>query len=247
MAARRSMAMESAGCAATRFSRFEIVSVLAVDPKNAGTDTISNLEKRVAAQPADSIAMLRLAAIYQRDGATDKAVALYEAALKANPKSVPTLINLAQLYSAKQNPKKALELAKLAYRSAPDNSQASLILGRLAFETGDYKLSFNLLQQAAFNDSPNPEVLFDFGRAAYAMGQVPEAQNAIQKALQTGGTFSQAVEARRFLNLTALAADFSKAQSTETQVGAILKSEPDYVPALMAMAGFQEQKNDDGA
>jgi len=225
----------------------QCIAVLKVDPKTAGANSISDLEKRVSAQPADSIAMLRLAAIYQRDGLVDKAVAMYEAALKADSKSVPALINLAELYSAKKNLPKAVDLAKAAYRLAPDNLRVSLILGRLAYETGDYKLSFTLLQQAVFNDSTNPEVWFDFGEVAYAFGKMPEAQTAMQKAIQTGGAFSQAAEARRFLNLTALATNFPQAAAASAQIEAILKSEPDYVPALMVMAAIQEQKNDEGA
>jgi tetratricopeptide (TPR) repeat protein len=220
------------------------LAVFKVDPKNAGADDVAQLEKRVAAQPADSIAMLRLADIYKREGVVDKALTMYEATLKANPNSVPSLINLAQLYAAKKNPQKALEMAKLAYRLASDNSQASLILGRLAYETGDYKLSVNLLQALAFNQATNPEALFDYGRSAYAMGQVEEAQTAMRGALQLGGTFAHADEAQRFLSLTALATDVSKAQASVTQIEAILKSEPDYVPALMVMAGLQNTKSD---
>jgi tetratricopeptide (TPR) repeat protein len=222
----------------------QCLAVLAVDPKIAGADAVARLEKRVAGQPGDSIALIRLAAIYQRDGAVDKAVAAYESALKANPKNVSALINLAQLYVAKKNPQKAVDLAKAAYKLAPDNSQVSLILGRLAYETGDYKLSLNLLQEAARNESSNPEVLFDFAKAAYAMGQVPEAETAMRGALQTGGAFAEADEVRRFLLLTALAANFSQNGSAAAQVEAILKSEPDYAPALIAMAGINEQKND---
>jgi tetratricopeptide (TPR) repeat protein len=220
----------------------QCLAVLAVDVKTAGADVRASLEKRVAAQPDDSIALIRLAAIYQRDGAADKALSAYEAALKANPKNVMALINLSQLYSANKNIQKALELAKAAYNLAPDNADISLILARLAYATGDYKLSLNLLQQIAGNQSSNPQVLFDFAGAAYAMGQVADAQAAMHNALQTGGDFAGANEARRFLNLTALADNPLQAATAAPQVEAILKSEPDYVPALMVMASMNEQK-----
>src|ERR1039457_5008453 len=88
----------------------QCLAVLAIDPKTAGADTRAWLEKRVASQPKDSVAQLRLAAIYQRDGAPNKAIAAYEAALQASPQNVPALVNLARLY-ASQDPQKALNLA----------------------------------------------------------------------------------------------------------------------------------------
>ena len=222
----------------------QCLAVLAVDPKTAGADAVARLEKRVAGQPLDSIAWIRLAGIYQRDGAVDKAVAAYESVLKTNPKNVPVLINLAQLYSVKKNPQKATELAKAAYKLAPDNSRISLILGRLAYQTGDYKLSFNLLQEAVHNESSNPEVLFDFAKAAYAMGKVTEAETAARNAMQIKPDFSGVEEAKRLLNMMTLATNPISAKS---QVQEILNLEPDYVPALMVMAGINEQKDDFGA
>ncbi len=219
----------------------QCLAVLAVDPKTAGADTAGLLEKRVATLPGDAIAWLRLAAIYERNGAVDKAVSAYESALRTNTKNVPVLIHLAQLYSAKKNPQKALELAKSAYNFAPDNTQVSVILGCLAYETGDYKLSVSLLQEPARSQSSSPEVLFDFARAAYAMGQVPEAQAAARAALQSAPAFPGADEARRFLSLTAQATD---AAAGAAQASQILKSDPDYVPALMVMALVSEQTND---
>ncbi len=222
----------------------QCLAVLAVDPKTAGADARASLEKRVAAQSGDSIAIVRLAAIYQRDGAADKAIAAYESALKADPNNLAILINLAQLYSANKNTPKALELAKAAYKLAPDNPEVCHILGRLAYETGDYKLSLNLLREVAGNQSGDPQAQFDFAEAAYAMGQVPDAQAAMHNVLQAGGAFSGAGEAKRFLNFTALADNPSQAAASVSQVETVLKSEPNYVPALMAQAVLNEQKND---
>ena len=222
----------------------QCLAILGIDVKMAGADVRDSLEKRVASQPADSIALMRLAAIYQRDGALDKATGAYEAALKDDPNNVLALINLSQLYSANKNIPKALELAKAAYNLAPDNTDISLILSRLAYITGNYKLSLNLLQQIAGNQSGNPQVLFDFARAAYAMGQVADAQAAMRSALQANGDFAGANEARQFLNLTVLADDPLQAVAAAQQIEGVLKSEPDYVPALMASARISEQKND---
>jgi tetratricopeptide (TPR) repeat protein len=66
----------------------------------------------------------------------------------------------------------------------------------------------------------------------------------MRSALQANGDFAGANEARQFLNLTVLADDPLQAVAAAPQIEAVLKSEPDYVPALMALARISEQKND---
>lgn len=221
----------------------QCLAVLAVDPKAAGADSRAWLEKRVASQPNDSVALLRLAAIYQGAGMVDKAISAYEAALQANPQNVVAMLNLARLY-APQDPQKALNMAKAAYNLMPNDPAVTHILGHLAFMTGDYKWSLSLLQLTAQVQPQNPEVLFDLGVALYSAGRVPDARAAVQNALQTGNTFSRTNEAERFLAMAGLADKPAQALAAQSQVEAILKSAPDYVPALMVKAAIAEQKPD---
>jgi Flp pilus assembly protein TadD len=90
----------------------------------------------------------------------------------------------------------------------------------------------------------NPEVLFDLGEAYYSAGRVPEARTAMQNALQIGSAFSRTNEAQRFLAMTGLADAPAQALAAQSQVEAILKSTPDYVPALMVKAVIAGQKPD---
>ncbi len=223
----------------------QCVAVLEVDVKTAGADARVTLEKRVAQEPNDIIALLKLAAIFQRDGMIDKAVRTYESALQVDSQNLTALINLARLYSIDpKNVPKAFELARAAYKLAPDNSVVVKMLGHLACETGNYSLSFNLLQEIARNETDNPQVQFDFARAAYAMGRIADAEAAMRNVLAAGQNFSGLDEATRFLKLTPLAANSSQAVVAASQIADILKKEPDYVPALMASAVISEQKND---
>jgi len=221
----------------------QCLAVLAVDPKTAGADTRAWLEKRVASQPNDSIALLRLAAIYQHAGNAGKATASYEAALQANPQNITAMLNLARLY-ATQDPQKALNLAKSAYNLAPNDPLVTHTLGRLAFLTGDYKWSLSLLRLTAQVQPQDPEVSYELGQAFYSMVKVPEARTAMQNALQIGTAFSQTNEARQFLAMTDLAGKPAQAVAARSQVMAILKSAPNYVPALMVNAAIAEQKRD---
>jgi tetratricopeptide (TPR) repeat protein len=221
----------------------QCLAVLAIDAKTAGADTRAWLEKRVASQPNDSAALMRLAAIYQREGTVDKAIVTYEAALQANPQNVAALVNLARLY-APQDPQKAFNLAKAAYNLTPNDPLVTHTLGHLAFQTRDYKWSLSLLQLTAQVQPQDPEVLYDLGEAFYSAGRVPDARIAVQNALQTGAAFSRTNEAQRFLAMTDLADKPAQALAAQSQVEAILKSAPDYVPALMARAAIAGQKPD---
>jgi len=60
--------------------------------------------------------------------------------------------------------------------------------------------------------------------------------------LQSGLSSPQSDEATRFLNLITLSADPAQAVKAESSVKEILKSDSNYVPALMALALINEQK-----
>jgi tetratricopeptide (TPR) repeat protein len=221
------------------------LAVLSIDEQATGTEGRAALEKRVAEQPDDPVALARLAVLYDRDGNADKAAGAYQAVLKVNPKNVRVLVNLAKLYAVRlQDTQKAIELAKTVYKLAADDPEVTHTLGRLAYQTGDYKWAFSLLQTAVNKQPTNPEVLFDFAEAAYSLGQVADAQAAMQIALQAASPFSRTNNAKRFLDMLALSENPSQALAANAQVGQILNSEPEYVPALMVMAAISEQKSD---
>ena len=221
------------------------LSILAVDPKTAKPEVRALLEKRVADNPDDAVALDRLAAIYKRDGDGDKAIRTYEAALKANPKNARALFDLAKLYSTRPSERaKAFGLAKAAYKLMPDDVEVSRMLGRLAFQEGDYKLSLNLLQGTVQKRPNDPELLFDLAESAYSVGQVADAEAGMRSALQSSAGFSRATEAKRFLELVPLANHPAQATAAVARVEQTLKSEPEYVPALMALGVIHEQKPD---
>ncbi len=219
------------------------LSILAIDPHTANLTAQTTLEKRISEKPADPMALNRLASIYQRDGASDKAIATYESALKANPQNVKVMITLAQLYPPKDL-LKAYDLAKNAYKLAPDAPAVSYILGRLAYQNGNYKWAFSLLQEAAQNQSANPKVFYDLAKAAYSVGNVSEAKTAMSSALQLGLAAPQSDEAKRFVDLITLVANPTQAITMESKASNALKANPDYAPALVVMAAIAEQKND---
>jgi tetratricopeptide (TPR) repeat protein len=219
------------------------LSLLAIDPKTADAAARTALEKRVSEKPDDQIALPRLAAIYQRDGDVDKAIATYETALKTNSKNAAILMNLAQLYSSKDI-QKAFSLARDAYKLSPNDDQVASTLGRLAYATDNYRLAFNLLKQTAQDQPGNSALQYDFAKAAYSVGSVSEASAAMQSALQIGLPSAQSAEAGRFLEMIGLAANPDQAVAAVSRLQQILKSDANYLPALVVMAVINEREND---
>jgi tetratricopeptide (TPR) repeat protein len=216
------------------------LSLLAIDPKTATPADRAALEKRIAEKSDDPVALSRLASIYERDGNFDKETVTYEAVLRANPQNSDAMIKLAQLYAPKDS-QKAFDLAKAAYKFAPNDPEIGYTLGHLAYQIGNYKLAVSLLQQAAQNQPDNPKILYDFAEAAYSVGKISDAQTAMQGALQAGLTSPESEEASRLLDMINLSANPSLAVAAKSRVEEILKSNPDYVPALMASAVIAEQ------
>jgi tetratricopeptide (TPR) repeat protein len=221
------------------------LAVLAVDANAADAGARAELERRIAAVPNDPVALLRLAALYAREGAFDKAVATYQTIAKTNPKNAKPLISLARLYAGRPGGEpKAFEHAKTAYKLSPDDPAVAGLLGRLAYRMGDHKWALSLLRQTAARQAKDPELLYDLAEAAYSLGRVAEAESAARAALQEAASFTRAAEAQRFLAMVALAGNPAQAVAAEGQVEQALKTEPAYVPALMVMAAIHEQKAD---
>ena len=221
------------------------LALLSLDYTQAGAGVIANLEKQIAEQPDDPVALSHLAAIYEKQGSREKAVQVYEQVLKQNSNNPKLLITLAGLYSEHlNNPQKALDLAKEAYKLAPEDADIAHTLGRFVFASGQYKWALSLLQQSARKQSADPELLYDLAWALYSLGQVPEAESTLHDALQSNPAFAHAAAARRFLDFISLSNDPVKAAQASSQIQQLLQADPSSVPALLASATASESHGD---
>ena len=220
------------------------LAILALDSRSTDSTTQSRLEKRLAEDPNDSIALVRLATIYEHNGLAEKAAKTCQQALVQNPKNAGALGKLAQLYSAPNglnNPQKALQYAKDAHALVPDDAAISQLLGHLVFEARDYKWASSLLQDAALKSPDQPLVLYDLAQSYYGLGQLTPAETAMQNALKTGSSFSHTEEARRFLSLLAAYRDPAQRPALASELQTTLKADPKNIPALMVSAQLQQE------
>ena len=216
------------------------LAILNLDPKTAGVSDCTNLEKRISERPNDPIAFAKLAAIYQRDNNTQKAMALCNTVLGVDPQNVPADILLARL-CASSDPARAFALAKAAYQLKPDSADVCETLGRMAFLNGNDEWAFNLLEGASQDQPNNGQTLYDYANAAFCVGKIPQAQTAMQNAVQNGLSAPQAADANNFLHLVALYQNPGQAVAAQSHVEEILTSNPDNPPALFADAIIQVQ------
>ena len=168
----------------------------------------------------------------------------YEAALTSNPSLASAALKLAQLYSGPlHNGRKALEFAKKSRDLAPLDPQVAGLLGRIAFDSGNFAWAYSLLQESVHQLADDTAVLRDFAWAAYRLGKIDEAQNAMQKLVETNPNAPQAKDAREFLAMLALESKPQDAVAAEAEINKVLTGDPDYLPALIARAVAQAQRD----
>ena len=194
-------------------------------------------------QPNDVITQMRLGEAYEKQGASDKAAAAFEQALKLNPRLASAVTKLAQLYAGPlQNKEKALAYAKKARELTPNDPQVTSILGKIAYQSGNVTWSYSLLQEAARQRENDPSILHNLAWAAYGLGKVNEARDAMQKVLTNNADSSQAADAKKFLALTKLSENPKELMGSEAELQKELNSDPEYLPALMAQAALDKQR-----
>jgi tetratricopeptide (TPR) repeat protein len=207
--------------------------------------SISQLEAMTKEQPNDVTSQARLGEAYEKQGASEKAAAAFEQALRLNPKLATAVTKLAQLYAGPlRNQEKALAYAKRARELAPTDPQVASILGKVAYESGNFTWSYSLLQDAARQRENDPLILHDLAWAAYSVGKVNEARDVMQKAMTANPNSSQAADAKEFLALTALDENSKELMAAENEIQKELRSNPEYVPALMAQAALDTRRGE---
>ncbi len=210
--------------------------------------TADEIEEILKQNPNDVMARFRLGEIYEKQKAFDRAAVAYEATLTLNPSLASAALKLAQLYSGPlQNGPKALEFARKARDLAPLDPQVAGLLGRLAFDNGNFLWAYSLLQESVRQLVDDIAVERDFAWVAYRLGRIDEAQQAMQKVISLNPNSSQAKDAREFLAMLALESKPQDAVAAEPEINRVLVGNPNYLPALIARAVAQAERDQTGA
>ncbi|HUS34240.1 MAG TPA: tetratricopeptide repeat protein [Verrucomicrobiae bacterium] len=239
-------ALQSTNVVSERAQIEKCVAILNINPASADPAAIATLEKRLAEQPADPVALSRLAAVYEKSGKHDKAAAIYEKAIAANPKFAIAVARLADLTDQRlNNSTKAIELAKNARKLDPENPEIARIAGRVASKSSDVKdleWGLGLLQETSRKEPENTGVAYDLGWAYYTQGRVTEAESSLKLAL-AGGNLPSAVAAKRVLDFLPLS-DPARASQQSAAIDQALQADANYLPALDARVAAAQQKGD---
>ncbi len=220
------------------------LALLKLEPGKGGDAELALLEKDVAADKDDTVALNRLASLYEASGATDKAIAACEDALKISPDNPAVLTHLARLYLAKSDTAKAIEYGKKARQLAPDDPQLAHVLGVAAYQSADYPWSLSLLQEAAQKISDDPQLHFDLGKSYYSEGNVADAEAQVKAALQAGPAFKRSAEGDQFIQMLDLASDPKQALEKKGAIEQYLAAHPGDPTALMASGAAHEEAGD---
>lgn len=250
-AARTSLAraLQSTNSYAERALVEKCVALLNIDPAKADAAAVSTLEGRLAEQPADPVALSRLASIYEKSGKADKAAAIYEKAIAANPKFATAVARLAQITDENlKNSPKALDLARNARKLDTEDPQVAHIAGRIASKSTDVKdqeWGLALLQETSRKQPQDLSVAYDLGWAYYTQGRLTDAENALKLAM-SGGNLPSAIAAKRALDFLPLA-DPARAAQQLALIDQALQADANYLPALAARVAASQQKGDTNA
>lgn len=219
-----------------------------------GLTTLSSeqLESMLKQRSNDPLIRLRLAESYEKQQAFAKAAAEYESALEINPKLLSPLIKLAQLNAGPlHDNEKALEFAKKARELAPNDPKvtgilghAAYALGHAAYHAGNFTWAYSLLQESARYLTDDATVLYDCGLAAYSLGKVSEARQLMERTLKVTPASEISADAQSFLRMTALDKNPKEAVTLEPEIQKLLKTDPNYVPALAVRAAIEEQRGE---
>jgi Flp pilus assembly protein TadD len=129
---------------------------LSAESKSSGVQAIDRLEQAVRKGAGDSEVFYRLGHLYDRAGERDKAIALYERALRLNPALVVVAVNLANHYGARGRIAEAIHLWQDALSRNPALEEARINIAIAHLNRGDTaQARAALLKALEFNpDSP---------------------------------------------------------------------------------------------
>ncbi|HYG22125.1 MAG TPA: tetratricopeptide repeat protein [Verrucomicrobiae bacterium] len=220
------------------------LAILQEPASSTNEASIVRLQEQLRIQPDDPIAGRRMAEVHRRAGNWAAARSALEKVLETTPKSAPVLIELAELLADRfADPKKAFELAKQARTADAANPAIAQTFARLAMRSGEQEWAASVLQEQVQNQRPpSAELLYDCAVALHSIGRTPEAIDHVRRSLEAAPSAAVQKSAQQFL-VFATATNAPNAELV-ADAQARLKTEPQFLPALMVVASGQTTSGD---
>jgi len=207
--------------------------------------SLEQLKRCLQERPDDIIALICLAERDTKQQDFTVAAAAYEQALAINPELVPAAVNLAELnVGPLGNKNLAFAFAKRARDLASADPHVANLLGRIVFQIGNFPWAYSLLGESARRLDDDPKVLRDFAWSAYSVSKLDEAIRLMRRVLELHPDETTAAQASTFLTMTSLEKTRQRIPSLEGAIEELLKADGFYIPALMAKAQLQQQRQD---
>lgn len=217
------------------------LALLANDLNRPEPGLRATLEKIVAEQKNDPVALTQLGEVLLQAGEAASAQAALTSALALNPLNVPAALGLIRAHLARHDTTQAFALAKATRKQAPNDPAVGHQLGRIAFQLGDHQWAASLLQDSARKLPDDPAVMFDHAKADYSIGRVANAQEVMNRILQATPNTPNAAEISSYLAMIALTSQ--PAPESTAKIEQALADNPTFVPALMALGANAEKQS----
>ncbi len=235
-------AFEKAVASPTLPDKPKALEKLAILGSSTDTMTVADLQALVEKHPDDVVARLHLGSALETKKDFPGAAAQYEETLRINPKIAVAVSRLARLYNGPLGDKaKAESYAKQAIGLAQNDSGSGAILGEVALQNGEFDRAYSLLREGLKTQPDDARIILAYATAAYSLGRVEEARALMQRLAERQET-PEAAEAVLFLSLTQPSTD--DPQKLEKPAIEALKSNPNSVPALLALGAAQMHRGD---
>lgn len=226
-------------------------AILKINPAGGDTGTRSLLEQRLTEQPVDVVALSRLAEVYKKQKTEERMIPLYEKAVAVHPKLALPMARLAQLYFERGTDQaQALELARRARNLEPEDPEVARLAAEVAYGSTDLKdqqWALTLLQESAQKRKGHAPTFYALGVSYYTQGRLAEAESALREALALDGTGPSSEATKLLLEMLPLTANPASAAQADHRLDQILKSDPNYIPALAARGLAMAPRDPSGA
>lgn len=142
-----------------------------------------------------------LAALHERNGRHDAAIATYERLLASSPSNAVVANNLAMLLATYRSDAQSLERARELSAPFADSQVPAFLntVGWVQYRLGLYREAIPMLQKAADGDPGQPLMRFHLAMAQLKAGERVEAKRNLEVALASGTPFAGRDEARAAL------------------------------------------------